>query len=91
MDSEKCQDAIAVVITYPSLLIVVGIDGDMDQHSYDPAIFLISEMDGVRILTNSSHEIIKKVPKCTQNIYAITSYHQASSCLLMAHQKFIVN
>lgn len=89
LDSETCLEAIGVVITYPSLLIVVSIEGEVYQYSYDSAIFLIDEMDGVRVLTNNCHEIIQKVPKCTKNIFAINSY-QASSYLFSAHRNFMV-
>lgn len=89
LDSESCRSAEAVVITYASLLIVVSIAGDINLYSYDPAIFLIPEMDGIRILTNSCHEMIQKVPKCVNNIFAINS-QEPSSWLFEAHKKYVV-
>lgn len=90
MDSESCRTSDAVVITYASLLIVVSVAGDLSLYSYDPAIFLIPEMDGVRILTNNCHEMIQKVPACVNNIFAINS-QEPSSWLFEAHKKFLVS
>lgn len=88
MDSETCRTAEAVAITYESLLIVVSVAGDLNLYSYDPAIVLIPEMDGVRILTNYCHEMIQNVPKCVNNIFAINS-QEPSSWLFEAHKKFM--
>lgn len=89
-DSENGKTPEAVVISYPSLLLVVSIAGDSYKYSYDPAIFLIPEMDSVRILTNNYHEMIQKVPKCVQHIFAINS-QEPSSWLFEAHKKYVVS
>lgn len=57
------------------------------MYSYDPAIFLIAEMDCVRILTNGYLEMIQEVPKCVNNIFAINS-QEPSSWLFEAHKKY---
>ncbi len=90
LDSENCRSADAIVITYPSLLIVISVAGDSNLYCYDPAIFLIPEMDGVRVLTNNCHEMIQKVPKCVNNIFAINS-QESSSWLFEAHKKYLVS
>ncbi|XP_065372038.1 vacuolar protein sorting-associated protein 16 homolog [Calliphora vicina] len=77
----------AVVIAYNSFLLVVNRNGDKNLFSYDPAIFLVAEMDGVRILTNNTHEMVQKLPKCVQNIFAINS-QEPSSFLFEAQKKF---
>lgn len=77
----------AVIIAYNSFLLVVNRNGDKNLFSYDPAIFLVAEMDGVRILTNNAHEMIQKLPKCVQNIFAINS-QEPSSFLFEAQKKF---
>ncbi|XP_055906009.1 vacuolar protein sorting-associated protein 16 homolog [Eupeodes corollae] len=87
MDSDNTHLSDAVVITYPSLLLVVDKKGDHNVFTYDPAIFLVPELDGVRIITNSTHEMIQKVPKCVQNIFAINS-QEPSSFLFEAQKKF---
>ncbi|CAD6994611.1 unnamed protein product [Ceratitis capitata] len=86
MDSEKNQ-AEAVVISYPSFLLIVNRNGDKNLFTYDPAIFLVAEMDGVRIITNSAHEMIQKLPKCVQNIFAVNS-QEPSSFLFEAQKKY---
>lgn len=86
MNTEK-NDADAVVISYPSFLLVVNRNGDKNLFTYDPAIFLIAEMDGVRILTNNAHEMIQKLPKCVQNIFAVNS-QEPSSFLFEAQKKY---
>lgn len=77
----------AVVIAYPSFLLVVNRNGDKNLFTYDPAIFLVAEMDGVRVLTNSGHEMIQKLPKCVHNIFAINS-QEPSSFLFEAQKKY---
>ncbi|XP_067617235.1 vacuolar protein sorting-associated protein 16 homolog [Eurosta solidaginis] len=86
MNAEQNQ-ADAVVISYPSFLLVVNRNGDKNLFTYDPAIFLVAEMDGVRIITNSAHEMIQKLPKCVQNIFAVNS-QEPSSFLFEAQKKF---
>lgn len=87
MDSDNNHQADAVTIAYPSLLLVVNKNGDQNIFTYDPAIFLVPEQDGLRIITNSTHEMIQKVPKCVQNIFAINS-QEPSSFLFEAQKKF---
>lgn len=89
MDSESDNDAQAVVISFSSLLLVVTIAGDSNKYSYDQPIFLIPEMDCIRILSSVCHEIIQKVPKCVKNIFAINS-QEPSSWLFEAHKKYMV-
>lgn len=87
VDADNPMKAEALVVTYPSILLIVGINGDSNIYTYDPAIFLIPEMDGVRVLTNGYHELIQKVPKCVSNIFGI-SISEPSSFLFESHRKF---
>lgn len=87
MDSENHTNADAVVISYQSLLLVVTVAGDSNMYTYDQAIFLIPEMDCVRILTSNYHETIQKVPKCVSHIFAINS-PEPSSWLFEAYKKY---
>jgi vacuolar protein sorting-associated protein 16 len=88
IDADDPLKAEAVVLTYSSNLMIAGINGDSNIYPYDnPAIFLIPEMDGVRVLTKDSHEFIQKVPKCVYNIFGI-GVTEASSFLFEAHRKF---
>lgn len=79
----------AIVIAYPSLLLVVTVAGDSYMYSYDSVPFLIPEMDCVRILSDNEHEMLQKVPNSVNNIFAINS-QKPSSYLFGAHQKFEV-
>ena len=78
----------AVIIAYQSLLLIIGINGESNIYSYDPAIFLIQEMDCVRIITHYLHEVIQKIPKSVFNIFAINS-QESSSFLFESNKKFM--
>lgn len=85
-----CPDgskASALVICYPSQLLVIGVDGGSTQYPFDRVIHLIPEIDGVRVLTKTCHELIQKVPPCVNNIFAINS-QEPSSFLFEAYKKF---
>ncbi|KAL5285414.1 VPS16 family protein [Megaselia abdita] len=84
-DSELNGQSEAIAITYNSLLLILNIKGDTTAFSYDPVIQLVPEIDGVRIITNSSHEMLQKVPKCVNNIFAL--YSQTPSNLLFQANK----
>ncbi|EDV90801.1 vacuolar protein sorting-associated protein 16 homolog [Drosophila grimshawi] len=82
-------DADAVVISYPSYLLIVNRNADRSEFSYeDSVMFLVGEMDGVRIITQSSHEMIQRLPKCVENIFAVNSQEPASY-LFEAQKKFV--
>ncbi|CRK93076.1 CLUMA_CG006503, isoform A [Clunio marinus] len=87
IDADDPLKAEALVMSYPSILLIVGINGDSNIYTYDPAVFLIPEMDGVRVLTNGYHELVQKVPKCVSNIFGI-SISEPSSFLFESHRKF---
>nr|AOM63317.1 vacuolar protein sorting 16A [Drosophila melanogaster] len=86
MNSDN-SEADAVVISYPSYLLIVNRNADRSDFPYDPVMFLVAEMDGVRIITQSSHEIIQRLPKCVENIFAVNSQEPASY-LFEAQKKF---
>lgn len=89
IDTDDPLKAEALVITYNSFLLVVGINGESNIYPYnDPAIFLVPEMDGVRVLTNGYHELIQKVPKSVSNIFGI-NISEPSSFLFESHRKFV--
>ncbi|SPP80809.1 vacuolar protein sorting-associated protein 16 homolog [Drosophila guanche] len=86
MNSDN-SEADAVVISYPSYLLIVNRNADRSDFPYDPIMFLVAEMDGVRIITQSSHEMIQRLPKCVENIFAVNSQEPASY-LFEAQKKF---
>lgn len=88
IDPEDHLEAEAVILTYPSILLIVATNGESNIYTYDSAgIHLIPEMDGVRVLTKESHEFVQKVPKCVYNVFKI-AITEPSSFLFEAHRKF---
>ncbi|KAH8278657.1 hypothetical protein KR018_006656 [Drosophila ironensis] len=81
------SEADAVVISYSSYLLIVNRKADRSDFPYDPVMFLVAEMDGVRIITQTSHEMIQRLPKCVENIFAVNSQEPASY-LFEAQKKF---
>lgn len=87
-DPEDPLEADALVVVYPSILLIIGINGDSNIYTYDsPTIALVAEMDGVRVISSESHELIQKVPKCVSNIFGI-SISEPSSFLFESHRKY---
>ena len=66
---------------------VIGRSGETMLYSYDGPVHLITEIDGVRILSSYTHEMIQKVPSVVQKIFRINST-DASSYLLEASKQF---
>lgn len=93
LDSEDYSkpDGDAIVIAYPSRLLIVSVAGDCNPYVYDSVPFLIPEMDCVRILSSSDgHEMLRKVPTCVNNIFKINS-QKPSSYLFDAYEKYEVS
>jgi vacuolar protein sorting-associated protein 16 len=91
-DADNNRNTSAVVVAYPSqlnpIILVVGTNCEQSEFICDPAIHLVAEMDGVRVVTNSYHELIQRVPKCVSNIFDINNISEPSSLLFEAHRKF---
>lgn len=66
---------------------VVGRMADTIVYNYDGPVHLVTEIDGVRVLSSSSHEMIQKVPNVVQRIFRINSTDPASY-LLEASKQF---
>lgn len=77
----------AVITYWGNVLLVIGRQGDHINYSYDSAIWLVLEMDGVRVLSNLIHEMIQKVPVVVQQIFRINST-DPGSYLLEASKQF---
>ncbi|KAL0113797.1 hypothetical protein PUN28_012729 [Cardiocondyla obscurior] len=77
----------AVVCSWNSTIMVVGRTADTIIYNYDGPLHLIPEIDGVRVLSSSSHEMIQKVPNVVQRIFRINSTDPASY-LLEASKQF---
>ncbi|CAG8793312.1 16862_t:CDS:2, partial [Cetraspora pellucida] len=55
------------------LLLMVGPYGDWIRYPYDDAVFLIPEIDGVRIISSDKCEFLQKVPNVTEETFKIGS------------------
>ncbi|KAG2182766.1 hypothetical protein INT44_005746 [Umbelopsis vinacea] len=55
------------------IVLMIGPFGDWIKLSYDDAIYLIPEIDGVRVITADKCEFLQKVPSPTEEIFAIGS------------------
>lgn len=77
----------AVVCSWNSMLMVIGRSGETIMHAYDGPSHFVNEVDGVRVISGTSHEMIQKVPNVTQRIFRINSTDPASY-LLEASKQF---
>ena len=56
-----------------SLLLMIGPNGDYSTFTYDSPIHLVTEIDGVRVITNDSCEFLQRVPEANFDIFKIGS------------------
>nr|CAD7406570.1 unnamed protein product [Timema poppensis] len=80
----------AVVGHWDTVLLVVNRQGEFINYSYDSPVHLLPEMDGVRVLSAFTHEMIQKVPLVVQQIFRINST-EPGSYLLEASKQFQVS
>eukprot|EP00457_Paulinella_chromatophora_P001435 gb/GEZN01001437.1/.p1 GENE.gb/GEZN01001437.1/~~gb/GEZN01001437.1/.p1 ORF type:complete len:837 (-),score=141.79 gb/GEZN01001437.1/:524-3034(-) len=59
----------AVVLYWEKMLLMVGGRGGFVKYSYDTDLFLVSEEDGVRILTAQTCELLQRVPDSVESIF----------------------
>ncbi|GAB4837663.1 vacuolar protein sorting-associated protein 16 [Ancistrocladus abbreviatus] len=63
----------SVLLYWDDVLLMVGPYGDPVSYFYDEPVVLISECDGVRILSNTSMEFLQRVPDSMVSIFKIGS------------------
>ncbi|KAF7282142.1 vacuolar protein sorting 16 [Rhynchophorus ferrugineus] len=68
-------------------ILIVGKNGTTSRFVYDSAIYLVPEIDGVRIISTAHHELLQKVPDVVQKIFRINST-EPGSFLLEASKQF---
>ncbi|KAJ1679542.1 Vacuolar protein, partial [Spiromyces aspiralis] len=68
----------AVVASYDNFAVLVGPFGDILSFEYDSKIYLVQEMDGVRVFTKDLHDFLQKVPESTRNVFQIGSTSPAA-------------
>ncbi|RSH95606.1 hypothetical protein EHS25_000698 [Saitozyma podzolica] len=60
--AEWCGDN-AVVLAWGGRVVVVGPSGEYLKYDYSPAVHLIGELDGLRIISSTSCDFLQKVPE----------------------------
>ncbi|KAK4818572.1 hypothetical protein QYF61_014708 [Mycteria americana] len=78
----------AVVVAWDRQLMVVGNSTECIQERrfvLDEDSYLVPELDGVRILSRTSHEFLHEIPEASQEIFKIAS--MAPGALLLEAQK----
>lgn len=64
----------SVVLYWDNLLLMVGPYGDFVKYTYESALALVPECDGVRIVSNELCEFLSRVPSSTEDIFRIGSF-----------------
>lgn len=77
----------AVIGYWQNILLLVGMEKDWINYVMDTSVFLIPELDGVRIIGNMTHEFLQKVPDAVSEIFRIGSL-APGALLLEASKEF---
>ncbi|XP_028998348.1 vacuolar protein sorting-associated protein 16 homolog [Betta splendens] len=77
----------SVVLMWDRLLMVVGQCHDTVQFPVEDPCVLVGEMDGVRIISSASQEMLQEVPLVCQDIFKIASM-APGALLLEAHREY---
>ncbi|XP_058063487.1 vacuolar protein sorting-associated protein 16 homolog [Anopheles bellator] len=87
IDGSAVCESQAMIISFSNLIMIVGATGESSIYTYDSSLSLVQEMDSVRVLSSTSHELIQKVPNSTSKIFGI-NISEPASFLFEAHRKF---
>lgn len=63
----------AVISHWDDQMVIFGCNGKSTTFPYDGPFHIIQEIDGVRIVSEMSHELIQKVPEVVEKIFRISS------------------
>ncbi|KAJ8252797.1 hypothetical protein GJAV_G00205690 [Gymnothorax javanicus] len=77
----------SVVIMWDQHLLVAGECKDTIQYHLDDESVLVPELDGVRIICGTSHELLQEVPAACEEIFKIASM-APGALLLEAHKEY---
>ena len=80
------KDSVVMYWPHGGLLIAVGPSGKHIGYSYKDHVLLVSEIDGVRIISNLLCETLERVPEVTEAIFK--NPNQAASKLYLAYDYF---
>ncbi|KAK4687137.1 vacuolar protein sorting-associated protein 16, partial [Tremellales sp. Uapishka_1] len=75
--AEWCGDN-AVVLAWGGRVVVVGPAGDCLRYEYPLSVYLVGELDGLRILSSTTCDFIQKVPEPTLAVFSPGSTHPAA-------------
>lgn len=82
-----CAGTAAVVGLWKDVLLAVGDKKTFFNFIVDRPAFLVQEVDGLRIITNTTHELLQQVPDVVTDIFQIGS-DAAGALLLEAIKEF---
>lgn len=68
----------AVALVHGSRVIIVGPGGDSLSYDYPPYAHVITEIDGLRILSSGASDFIQKVPDSSLAVFSPGSAHPAA-------------
>ncbi|XP_072335471.1 vacuolar protein sorting-associated protein 16 homolog [Scyliorhinus torazame] len=77
----------SVVGIWDKLLLIAGNSKETIKFYQDEDVHLVPEVDGVRIISSSSHEFLHEVPPACQDIFRIASM-APGALLLEAHKEY---
>lgn len=77
----------AVVGHWGKILLVLGFERDFINYPVDVPIHLVQEVDGVRLIGNTIHELLQKVPNVVKDVFRIGSM-DPGALLLAASVEF---
>ncbi|CAG9864088.1 unnamed protein product [Phyllotreta striolata] len=81
------NEAVVLYWEKDNTFLIAGKHGQKLTHFYDSSVHLIPEVDGIRIVSNTQHEMLQKVPEVVQKIFRINST-DPGSFLLEASKQF---
>lgn len=81
------NEAVVLYWEKDNTFLIVGKHGHKVAQFYDSSVFLVPEIDGIRIISNTQHELLQKVPEVVQKIFRINST-EPGSFLLEASKQF---
>ncbi|KAJ2936767.1 hypothetical protein H1R20_g334, partial [Candolleomyces eurysporus] len=59
----------AIIVTWSNLVLLVGPSGDTIPFTYAGSTFVVTEMDGVRVISSDVCDLIQKVPASTLSVF----------------------
>ncbi|XP_028391423.1 vacuolar protein sorting-associated protein 16 homolog [Dendronephthya gigantea] len=77
----------AVICYWQYQYMMIGPDKDVDTRFIEDDVYLVPEIDGIRIVSNEKHEFLQKVPSVVENVFKIGSV-ESGAMLYEAMKEF---